>query len=223
MTAIFHHLLNVWDGIISLQATDHFWNSWDAPYLRPFSTLGCFSVTVEGERIFGWDSHRDPAGKTWKLHGMVSLGKRNFPFAITDRRRKTFYCPASDFVRFQVQNDSETLAKERNPICQPILNDSQFSQIHIHFLFPSSPLSLASPQKKRSQPQKRDTECISSKQKLILSRPAYRCGRCARSWKSRPTEAEAQGLQGQWGETKAALRPGWSRKFPDSLQKMVAI
>lgn len=128
------------------------WSCWDAPYLRPFSTLGCFSVPAKGERIFGWDSHCDPAGKTWKLHGMVSLGKRNFPFAITHRRRRTFYCPASGFVPFQVQNDSETLAKERNPICQPILNDSQFSQIHIHFLFPSSPLSLAPPPQKEKIP-----------------------------------------------------------------------
>lgn len=63
---------------------------------------GASHLTAKGERIFGWDSHRDPAGKTWKLHGMLSLGKRNFPFAITHRRRKTFYCPASGFVRFQV-------------------------------------------------------------------------------------------------------------------------
>lgn len=54
---------------------------------------GASHLTAKGERIFGWDSHRDPAGKTWKLHGMLSLGKRNFPFAITHRRRKPFTVP----------------------------------------------------------------------------------------------------------------------------------
>ena len=54
-------------------------------------------------------------------------GQKEVSFRYHSSKEKTLYCPAAGFVRFQVQNDSETLAKEHNPICQPILNNSQFS------------------------------------------------------------------------------------------------
>lgn len=152
MTAIFHHLLNLWDGIISLQAIDHFWSCRNAPYLRPFSTLGCFSVTVKGERIFGWDSHRDPAGKTWKLHGMISLGKRNFPFAITHRRRKAFYCPASGFALSSSEWFRKFSYRTQSHLSTYCKWFAVFTDSHPNFLFPSSPLSLAPPPKKEKIP-----------------------------------------------------------------------